>query len=113
MHQDVPLRSFRVEGYRGIRHLALPRLERVNLFVGLNNAGKTSFLEAVQLYASRTPRTVLASILRERSGFRPRFPAIRNDREVTAEQVSAAFRKHIDPAKLSVVIASDASKAKR
>jgi zinc protease len=32
---------------------------------------------------------------------------------LTAEQVSAAFRKHIDPAKLSVVIASDASKAKR
>lgn len=32
---------------------------------------------------------------------------------LTTEQVSAAFRKHIDPAKLSVVIASDASKAKR
>jgi zinc protease len=31
---------------------------------------------------------------------------------LTAEQVSAAFRKHIDPASLSVVIASDASKAK-
>jgi zinc protease len=32
---------------------------------------------------------------------------------LTAEQVSAAFRKHIDPAKLSVVIASDAAKSKR
>jgi zinc protease len=32
---------------------------------------------------------------------------------LTAEQVSAAFRKHIDPARLSVVIASDAAKAKR
>jgi zinc protease len=32
---------------------------------------------------------------------------------LTAEQVSAAFRKHVDPAKLSVVIASDASKSKR
>ncbi|HVG45461.1 MAG TPA: AAA family ATPase [Longimicrobium sp.] len=90
MKQDVPLRSFKVEGYRGIRHLELPRLERVNLFVGLNNAGKTSFLESVQLYASRTPRTVLASILRERSGFRPRFSTTRNDREVTSEQVGAA-----------------------
>ncbi|MCE3261731.1 MAG: insulinase family protein [Pseudoduganella sp.] len=32
---------------------------------------------------------------------------------LTAQQVSAAFRKHIDPARLSVVIASDAAKAKR
>jgi zinc protease len=34
-------------------------------------------------------------------------------KSLTAEQVSAAFRKHVDPAKLSVVIASDASKSKR
>lgn len=32
---------------------------------------------------------------------------------LTAQQVSAAFRKHIDPARLSVVIAADAAKAKR
>lgn len=89
MKNILPLRSFEVEGYRGIRHLLLPRLERVNLFVGLNNAGKTSLLEAVQLYASRTPRTVLAGILRERSGLRPRF-ATRRERDITSEQVSAA-----------------------
>ena len=89
MTNVLPLRSFEVEGYRAIRHLRLPQLERVNLFVGLNNAGKTSLLEAVQLYTSRTPRTVLAGILRERSGLRPRFSAGR-EREVTGAQVSAA-----------------------
>jgi hypothetical protein len=89
MKQDLPLGSFEVEGYRGIRRLRLPRLEQVNLFVGLNNAGKTSLLEAIQLYASRTPRTVLASILRERSDFRPRFSAAK-DRDVTPGQVAAA-----------------------
>jgi hypothetical protein len=89
MENALPLPSFEVEGYRAIRQLRLPQLERVNLFVGLNNAGKTSLLEAVQLYSSRTPRTVLAGILRERSGLRPRFSSTR-DREVTPEQVSAA-----------------------
>ncbi|HEX8830704.1 MAG TPA: AAA family ATPase [Longimicrobium sp.] len=90
MKHDLPLRSFEVKGYRGIRHLVLPRLEKVNLFVGLNNAGKTSLLEAVQLYASRTPRTVLASILRERSGYRPRFSTPRDRDEMSQEQVAAA-----------------------
>jgi hypothetical protein len=89
MSDTVPIHSFRVDGYRGIRELVLPRLERVNLFVGRNNAGKTSLLEAAQLYASRTPRTVLASILRERSGFRPRFASPRND-EISPEQVTSA-----------------------
>jgi predicted ATPase len=89
MKNVLPLRSFGVEGYRAIRHLRLPEVERVNLFVGLNNAGKTSLLEAVQLYASRTPRTVLAGILRERSGLRPRFSSSR-EREITGRQVSAA-----------------------
>jgi hypothetical protein len=88
MSDEIPLQSFEVHGYRGIRHLTLPRLGHVNLFVGLNNAGKTSLLEAVHLYTSKTPRVVLAGILRERSGFRPRFSS---DGEVTAEQVTAAL----------------------
>lgn len=86
MSTDLLLQTLEVEGYRGIGHLQLPRLGRVNLVVGENNAGKTSFLEAVQLYATRTPRTVLASILRERTDIRPRFSAIRNN-EVTPEQI--------------------------
>lgn len=88
MSDELPLQSFEVHGYRGIRHLTLPRLGNVNLFVGLNNAGKTSLLEAVHLYASRAPRVVLASILRERTGFRPRFS---KEPEITAEQVTAAL----------------------
>jgi recombinational DNA repair ATPase RecF len=63
MSDELPLQSFEVYGYRGIRHLTLPRLGHVNLFVGLNNAGKTSLLEAVHLYTSKAPRVVLASIL--------------------------------------------------
>jgi hypothetical protein len=63
-----PLRSFEVEGYRAIRHLLLPDLARVNLFVGRNNAGKTSLLEAVRLYASAGSMSVLSEIIRAHSG---------------------------------------------
>ncbi|HEX5869653.1 MAG TPA: AAA family ATPase [Longimicrobium sp.] len=89
MNDTLPISSFEIEGYRGIRHLRLPELGRVNLFVGLNNTGKTSLLEAAQLYASRTPKSVLASILRQRSGLRPRFASSRN-RDVGPEQIGAA-----------------------
>lgn len=89
MKPDLPLRTLQIEGYRGIRQLQLPRLEQVNLFVGVNNAGKTSLLEAVQLYASRTPVTVLSNILREHSGYRPPVSTRRNE-ELTPERIAAA-----------------------
>lgn len=47
------LPSLRVEGVRAIRSLEIGELGRVNLFVGANNAGKTSLLEALRLYAAR------------------------------------------------------------
>jgi hypothetical protein len=40
--------------FRGFRELRIPRLTRVNLFVGLNNAGKTSILEAAEILARGT-----------------------------------------------------------
>ena len=43
------LTSLTLEGYRGFKNFTLERLGRVNLFVGMNNSGKTSVLEAIQL----------------------------------------------------------------
>lgn len=43
------LTGLEVEGFRGLNKLKLERLGRVNLFVGKNNCGKTSVLEAVAL----------------------------------------------------------------
>jgi hypothetical protein len=48
---DLPLPSFGVRGFRAFRELQIEEFGRVNLFVGLNNAGKTSLLEAIHLYA--------------------------------------------------------------
>lgn len=44
--------DFHVKGYRGFKHFELERLSRVNVLVGKNNAGKSSLLEAMQLFAT-------------------------------------------------------------
>ncbi|WP_426756478.1 AAA family ATPase [Myxococcus sp. Y35] len=44
--------SLGLKNYRGFRNLSVPDLTRINLFVGTNNSGKTSFLEAVELLAA-------------------------------------------------------------
>lgn len=51
---NLILNSLEVRNFRAFRDLKIERLGRVNLLVGKNNVGKTSLLEAIQLYASRT-----------------------------------------------------------
>ena len=41
------LKTFSVSNYRGFHKLELTGLGRINLLVGLNNSGKTSFLRAI------------------------------------------------------------------
>ncbi|HEX8673341.1 MAG TPA: AAA family ATPase [Longimicrobium sp.] len=87
----LPLRSFAVEGYRGILELRLPDLERVNLFVGTNNAGKTALLEALRLYATQFLPGDLIGILRDRSGFQVSFSSAGQRGDPTAEEIEFAF----------------------
>ncbi|HEX8453891.1 MAG TPA: ATP-binding protein [Longimicrobium sp.] len=91
MENNLPLRSFEIEGYRAIRHLRLPQLERVNLFVGFNNAGKTSLLEGLRLYANSISLTSLSEIIRERSGLRLSTPAIVDDIAPVVAEATMAF----------------------
>lgn len=53
-----------LSGYRSFPKLRINRLARVNLFVGTNNAGKTSLLEAVELVATGTPEGLIRSAIR-------------------------------------------------
>ncbi len=55
----MSLRSVTIEGFRCFRHLEVQGLTRVNLVVGRNNSGKTSFLEAVEALVSEASPTVL------------------------------------------------------
>ena len=60
------LPDLRIQNFRGIKDVTIPRLGRVTLLVGRNGAGKTTVLEAVRAYASQGRYYVLFEILRER-----------------------------------------------
>ena len=42
--------ELKINHFRGFRNLELSKLSRINLFVGANNSGKTSVLEAIYLF---------------------------------------------------------------
>ena len=58
--------TIHVERYRGIDDLRLNDLRRVNLISGVNNAGKTSLLEATYLLAHQNDETALLDVSRWR-----------------------------------------------
>ncbi|MGM0898256.1 MAG: AAA family ATPase [Bacillota bacterium] len=69
------LKSFEVKSYRGIDSCSFNGLSNLNLFIGNNNAGKTSILEALQLMSDNPPKSnfLTVSKLRERSIFPNRY----------------------------------------
>lgn len=54
--------NFSLKGFRGFKSFSLPDFKTVNVFVGKNNAGKSSLLEALHLHVSRCDFDVLQSI---------------------------------------------------
>ena len=63
------LPNLTIIGFRGIDHLAIPRLGRVTLLAGKNGVGKTTVLDATRVYAARGHPTVLMEVLRGREEF--------------------------------------------
>lgn len=59
-------RDIMIGCYRGLRDIELHNLEAVNVLVGDNNSGKTSVLEAIQLFAYRDVPNGITSIARKR-----------------------------------------------
>jgi AAA15 family ATPase/GTPase len=60
------LKSFQISNFRLFQHLEIGRLNRINLIVGKNNAGKSTFLEAVALYASNASPSVFIDLVESR-----------------------------------------------
>jgi len=60
------LNSFEINNFKIFQHLKVGNLSSVNLVVGKNNSGKSTFLEALQLYASNASSTVLLDLLESR-----------------------------------------------
>ena len=65
-HEDIHLPALKIAGFRGIEDLSISKLGRVTLVAGKNGVGKTTLLEAIQVYAARGRYGVLDSVLRER-----------------------------------------------
>lgn len=55
-----------VEKFRGINNLKIDNLNQINLFVGDNNCGKTSIMEAVQLFRTSELMGNIYTIARQR-----------------------------------------------
>lgn len=64
------LHELEIQGFRCFPSLTAKPLGRVNLLVGKNNAGKTAFLDAVELLTSFGPGLRWASLLRRKESSR-------------------------------------------
>jgi hypothetical protein len=61
------IESLHISGFKLFRDISLPKLGRLNLFVGENNSGKSCLLEAINLYAGRAPFMDVLKTALERS----------------------------------------------
>ena len=77
------LSTFGVRGFRALNHLDIEGLGAVNLFVGKNNTGKTTLLEAIRIYLSSDPRLRIYNLLTSREEFR-------SSRKIRASGLSSA-----------------------
>lgn len=69
---NLLLDTLEVKDYRAFNHLKIEQLGRVNLFVGKNNIGKSSLLEALWLYAQKALPTVILDLLETRDEYSDR-----------------------------------------
>ncbi len=63
------LTDLSIGNFRGIESLSISRLARVTLLTGRNGVGKTTVLEAVQVYAAKAHPQVLRRLLTKREEF--------------------------------------------
>jgi hypothetical protein len=62
----LPIDNLGIDGYRGFSGFSAGPFGRVNLITGKNNAGKSSLLEAVRVFASGASQATLDSIVLNR-----------------------------------------------
>ena len=56
------LNSLKIKRFRALEDFVVPKLGRVNLIVGKNNAGKSTVLEALQIYAGNGDPRLLETL---------------------------------------------------
>lgn len=61
------IKSIEINQYRGIKKLNVSDFSKINLLVGDNNSGKTTFLEAIQLLFVKSQLSSVKSIINQRT----------------------------------------------
>jgi energy-coupling factor transporter ATP-binding protein EcfA2 len=69
----LPIDSVELENYRGFKVLRVRGLTAINLFVGANNSGKTTLLEAIEAVVSTGSPFTLYRASAERGEYKPRY----------------------------------------
>ena len=82
------LPNLTISGFRGIDHLAIPKLGRVTLLAGKNGVGKTTVLDAARVYAARGHPMVLMKLLRDHEEF---TTVVDDGTEVLSPNIAALF----------------------
>ncbi|MXZ31314.1 MAG: ATP-binding protein [Acidimicrobiia bacterium] len=102
------LPGLKISGFRGISGLSVKRLGQVTLFAGLNGTGKTTVLEAVQLYAGRGSPAVCESILAARSDM-VTVPDEEGATHLEVPDYRQLFGRLAEPSEFSAVIGPNGS----
>lgn len=89
-NQDRHLHSLKIDGFRALRNVNITSLSRINLFIGDNNVGKSTLLEAIYLFVSNASVDSLLRIAGERSNCTENV-SIEDDIEYLKQLVSSFF----------------------
>ena len=95
MNERSLMESFRIRGFKKFKDIEFDNLGRINLFLGNNNTGKTTILEAVQIYAygenflSAIQKTILRNMM------------IMNKFDLTEKLLSIFYNQHEKPFRFS------------
>ena len=65
------LKSIEINQFRGIQQLAVSDLSNINLIVGDNNSGKTTFLEAIELLFAKAQLNSIKNVINQRTVLNP------------------------------------------
>lgn len=85
------MKSLSIRNFKNIESLDLKGLERVNLFTGRNNTGKSSLLEAIAIFVNEGDLRIIADVLRERGELSSKNRRFSLDEEGQFEAFASLF----------------------
>lgn len=61
------INSIEINNFRGIKQLTVSDFSKINLIVGDNNSGKTTFLESIQLLFAKPQLSYVRNVINQRT----------------------------------------------